>query len=315
MAASGSYDLTVTAADIIGAAMKNAGALASGESATADETTDCLLKLNFLVKQWQGANDFAPGLKVWSRKRAYVFLQKNQGSYNLGPSGDHATLSYVTTTLTAAASAGASTITVASITGTASTYNIGIELDSGSLQWTTINGAPSGSTITLTATLTGAAASGNRVFVYQTKLQQRPLDIVTAVLRDSDNQDTPLGFMDLAEFEAIGDKTADGDPTKLLYESQLTNGVMYLDSEPDDVTKVIRLVILSPIDDLDTSANDLVYPQVWFSPLEWGLTKVISPMFGKSWGQDKQDIFDMVLSIAQNADPETTTLCFEPGRE
>lgn len=313
MAASGSYDYTVTAEDIITAAMQDIGAVDPGESITTEERASCLRTLNFLVKQWQGQSDFAPGLKTWTRKRAYVFLQKGQSAYNLGPSGDHAALSYVTTTLTANAAQGASTITVAAITGMATTYAIGVQLNSGALQWTTINGAPSGSTVTLTATLTGAANSGNRVFVYQTKLQQRPLDVLTAVLRDSASQDTALDMMTFDEYEALGDKTADGDPSAVLYEAQLTNGALTLDQEPDDVTKVVRLVFLSPVDDLDSSTNDLVYPQVWFAALEWGLAKRIAPSFQKPWGQDKQDIYQEALAIARNADPETSNLCFEPG--
>jgi hypothetical protein len=44
------------------------------------------------------------------------------------------------------------------VTGVATTYNIGVQLDDGTFQWTTVNGAPSGSTVTLTAVLTDSAA-------------------------------------------------------------------------------------------------------------------------------------------------------------
>lgn len=71
------------------------------------------------------------------------------------------------TTLTANASGGATTITVASITNFTDGEKIAIELDSGAQHQTTINGAPSGSTITLLAALPGSgvvATSGNDVF-------------------------------------------------------------------------------------------------------------------------------------------------------
>ena len=69
------------------------------------------------------------------------------------------------TTLTAAASAGATTITVASITGFADGESIGVKLDSGKQHKTTVSGSPSGSTITLADAIpTGeAAAIGNKV--------------------------------------------------------------------------------------------------------------------------------------------------------
>ena len=70
------------------------------------------------------------------------------------------------TTLTANGSGGATTLTVNSITGLASGDVIGVKLDTGLYHFTTINGAPSGSTVTLTAALPGSgvvATSGNAV--------------------------------------------------------------------------------------------------------------------------------------------------------
>jgi hypothetical protein len=75
------------------------------------------------------------------------------------------------TTVSVAASSGASTIDVASITGISNGDIIAIELDTvlisagSERQWfhTTVNGAPAGSTITLTATLPADVAIGRRV--------------------------------------------------------------------------------------------------------------------------------------------------------
>ena len=55
--------------------------------------------------------------------------------------------------------------------------NIGIELDDGTIQWTTINGAPAGSTVTLTDALTDDVASGNAVYVYTAKTN-RPMKLL-----------------------------------------------------------------------------------------------------------------------------------------
>jgi hypothetical protein len=69
------------------------------------------------------------------------------------------------TTLGGAEAAAQTDLTVAAITGVASGDIIGILLDDGTTHWTTVNGAPSGSTITITAALPSDAASGNRVVV------------------------------------------------------------------------------------------------------------------------------------------------------
>jgi len=70
------------------------------------------------------------------------------------------------TTLAADGEGTDSTIEVASITNIASGDVIGVKLDTGKYHFTTVNGAPSGTTVTLTAALPGAgvvATSGNAV--------------------------------------------------------------------------------------------------------------------------------------------------------
>jgi hypothetical protein len=58
---------------------------------------------------------------------------------------------------------------VDSITGVASGDIIGVALDTGLWHWTTVNGAPSGSTIVLTAGLPSAAGDNNIVHVTRWK--------------------------------------------------------------------------------------------------------------------------------------------------
>src|SRR5262252_6133202 len=89
MTTSGTFVFTVNAADIVREMMLNIGAIGESETPTAQEYNDCLRKLNMLVKQWMGKQDFAPGLKMWTRQRADLFLGYSQYQYRLGPTGDH----------------------------------------------------------------------------------------------------------------------------------------------------------------------------------------------------------------------------------
>lgn len=315
MAFSGSYDYGATATQICTAALEDVGAIGEGATPSAAQITTALRTLNWMVKQWSGEPDFAPGLKSWTRKRAYLFFQANQSSYSLGPSGDHATLTYVRTTLAAAASAGASTIDVSSATGIATTYAIAVELDSGSLDWTTVNGAPSGTTVTLTATLDSAAAAGNSVYCYATKLQARPIMIETAMLRYSDGTDRELYSMDVSEYEGLVDKAGDGEPSGWYYEPTLVNGTLYLDTEPDDMDTVLRIVYQAPPDDLDAEANDLYYPQHWFAALEYGLAKRLSVKYPGVWNPVSESVYMEALTTARNLNPQTVRMFFEPERD
>lgn len=292
----------------------DAGILGEGDTPSADQISVSARKLNGIVKQWMGRSDFAPGLKVWSRSRATVFLQKNQGSYSLGPSGDHATTSYTRTTLTAAAAASATSLTVASITDISASDYIGIELDDGTLHWDTVNGSPSGSTVTITTGLAYAAASGRYVYAYTTKIT-RPIEILTASLRDSDLNDTPLEIMSLYDYEAIGDKTADGTPSAVFYEYGLTNGTLFTDVEPDDVTSQIRIVYLRPLEDFDASTDEPDYPQGWYRALQAQLTIDLCVAYSRPVSEELKLLRDEALMMAQSQFAETTDIYFQPGVE
>lgn len=314
MASSGSVDFSVSRDDIIQDAAENLGIVEEGGTPTAAQVTVLARKLNMIVKQWQGNADFARGLKVWSRKRAYIFLQKGQGSYSLGPSGDHATSSYVTTTLTANSAISDTSIEVSSISGISASDYVGVEMDDGSIHWSTVSGAPSGVTVTLATGVSVAASTGNRLFAYTTKMR-RPLSIVTAVLRDSSGTDSPMTPFLLENYEALPSKTADGAPARYMYEAQLTNGVIYLDVEPSDVTNVIRVVYISPIEDFDAASDTPDYPQSWFRALCAQLTMDGCLWVGKEVTQGMKLARDEAVAIAKNEFPETTDIYFEPGAE
>lgn len=313
MSTSGTVTYSVNEADIIKDALIEIGHLDPTETPSADDITTARRKLNLVVKQWTAQLDFAPGLKMWTRRTGYMFLQQDQTKYSLGPSGDHATDSYVGTTLSANASLGASTVTVASVTGIATTYFIGVQLNDGSIQWTTVNGAPSGSTVTLTATLTGAASSGNAVFCYQTKMR-RPFKLLSGSIRDEDAQDSPIDVeMTLAEYESIGSKAAEGTPARLYFEAQRTNAVVYLECAPEDCSKVLRLPYQSYVEDFSAQANDADFPIEWARPLVLQLANDCCRPFGRRVPQDLRADLTEALAMARKAYPEVIVASYESG--
>lgn len=102
------------------------------------------------------------------RRPLYQAAAPTQGAGKLGqlvagPSGIFRVTARVDTTLSAGAASSAGSVTVTSATGIASGDVIGVLLDTGLTHWTTVNGAPAGNVVTLTAVLPGAAASGRAV--------------------------------------------------------------------------------------------------------------------------------------------------------
>lgn len=314
MGTSGSYDYSVTATDVITEAMEFIQVLGQGDTIDSADQTSVLRTLNMMVKQWSGNFDFAPGLKSFQRKIGYLILQSGQSSYTLGPSGDNATLTYLSTTMRIAGVSTDTTLQVTSTTGMTAADKIGIELDSGAIYWTTIASVTDGDTLVISAGLTGGAAIGNRIFTYTTKLM-RPLYVESCISRDTDGIDTPLNLMTQDYYDRIANKTADGTPIYYRYNDTLTNGTLLLDVEPSDVTNVLRLSFFAPAEDYDAVGNDIAYPQQWFLPLSIGLAKLIAPKFGQAWTDAHENIYRDALAIAKTAYAETTDIYFQPELE
>ena len=282
MASSGSVDFTINRDQILEGAYQVIGVLAQGQTMTAQHISDGSLWLNMVVKQWQGMADFAPGLKVWSRKRGYMFLQYHQHEYSLGPSGDHATSTYYQTTISSAEAAGQTTISVTSTTSMTAADKIGIVMNSGGIHWSTISSTGAGPVVVIADALAGAAAAGNVVFWYTTKMR-RPIQILTAELRyvnGSVTQDTPIDMLSLDQYESIAVKNTQGTPTAVFYEAQLTNGVLYTNAEPVQYDRVIRFVFLSNIEDFDSATDTPDYPQEYLLALVMETAKYLAPVYG-----------------------------------
>lgn len=272
MAKSGSYDFSLNRDGIIRKAMTQLQLVKPNSNPPSDWVTDAAETLNVMIKVWQ-----AEGIGLWLNKKFTLFLQYEQQSYDLGPTGDHATLSYNYTTLSSAAASAASTIVVSSATGITDTYAIGVELDSGTMQWTTVNGAPSSTTVTLTAALTGAAASGNTVYVYETIIQ-RPLEVwEPRTLESSSDDETNINIVSREEYMAMTDKDNTGRPNMAYYDPQLTDGKLYVWPAPDTVDTVLVATAKYPIQDFDAAANDADFPVEWTEALVWNLAMRIAP--------------------------------------
>lgn len=312
MTTSGTVDFTVNRNEIIESALQQIGEVAVGQTMTAEQVATGSRWLNLIVKQWQGQADFAPGLKEWSRKRGYIFLQKQEHEYALGSTGWHATNSYTRTTLNAAEANGQTVLSVTSTTGMTAADNIGIVLDTGYIHWTTIVSTGAGPTVTVTDALTSGASSGNTVFFYTTKIT-RPISIKQASILDIDGREAPLEKLTFDGYEMIPQKGADGTPVGFYYEGQLGNGVFYTDTDPTDVTDVIRIVYLSNIQNFDSATDTPDYPQEYNLALVMELARYLAPVYGRQMTPDMVALRNDAVAAAKSVYAEESSLYFAPG--
>ena len=276
MATSGSYDFSLTGTEIITEALELLGVVGVGNPMSSEDQATCLRTLEMMIKAWQ-----AEGIAMWTTREASLFFSYREASYSIGPTGDHcSTAGYKTEVATAAAS-GVSTITVDSDDDITDGDYIGIELDDGTVQWTTVNGTPSSDVVTLTASLTDTVAINNHVYNYTSKIQ-RPLEIIEVRRISSSETDVPLEIISRDEYMRLSDKDSYGAVNQVYYDPLLTNGKMYVWPTPNDVKEYLKFSCRIPIEDFDSASNDPDFPKEWLMALSWNLAVYVAPKFGKS---------------------------------
>ena len=276
MATSGSTNWTLTRDDIIKRALRIIGHLDPNETPESHDVNTSAEALNALLKSW---NNTILGHQLFTQKHATLFMALSQHSYDLGPSGDHASASHVESAIQSAVTSGGKQITIRAADAPTAAQNIGIYLNDGVLQWTTVGTASSSGTLSLAVSLSASTSASAPVFIYTDKME-RPVDIVFAYLRDSLGQDKKLLTMERGEYFRRYDKDRDGEPQRYYYEPTLTNGKFYIDWEEDDTRETIRLVYRRPFEDFDATTDNADLPQEWLKALIWNLASEIGPEFG-----------------------------------
>jgi hypothetical protein len=270
MTTSGTTTLSRNRDQIIASALRKINAFEQGEtpdSAAVNEASDAL---NAMVKHWQ-----ASGIEIWTTEEAILFPVAEQYRYTIGGSStDRIGANPSQTTLSSDAAAAASAVVLTSVDGVSDTYTIGIELDDGTIQWTTVNGAPAGTTVTLTAPLTGAASSGNFVVVYEEALA-RLIKVIDGRRYNLASQiEVPLAEMDRLEYMDMPNKTSTGAVNSFFYDRRggpVNSGLLYLWPSPADTTEAIKLTVARPVEIFQAAGNTPDFPEEWIRAAEWGL--------------------------------------------
>ena len=311
MATSGSYDFNLDRDGLIGEAYRYVGATAIGETPTTDELTDGGRTLNLMLKGWQ-----TEGIHLWLNQKVTLYPSYGTKVFSLGSTGGNATPSSgaVKTELAVAGVVTDSTIDVDSITGMTTGDYIGIELDDNTVQWTTINGAPSGVTVTLTTALTGVAAIDNHVYTYTNKIQ-RPLEIIEARRVAASGNQTPLLQYSREEYMGLSNKSSVGTMTQFYYDPQLDNGLFHIWPTNGDVQDTIEMTIKKPIMDFDASTDDGEFPVEWTDAIVMNLAIRVSIKMGLPVDKDLKELASMTKFMASTNDREPTSTYFQPNHE
>jgi hypothetical protein len=272
MARSGQTDFTVTANTIVTRAIAICSERSSEIPLDNNEITDGLVVLNMYVKFLM-----SEGLHLWTREEGVLFLREGVNEYTVGPNGDQATTlaDFVNTDITTAAVSTATTLVVTSTTGMTALDNIGIELDDGTRQWTTIVSVDSPTGLTITAALTDDVAIGKTVFTY-TSIIERPVKVEAARRAStSGTTEVELDKWSRQEYMAQTDKTSQGTPVTFFYSPQLDDGKFYVWQTANNVNQYLKFTYQRTIENFDTSANNPDFPIEWALPLTWNVAAML----------------------------------------
>lgn len=277
MVTSNSYNWNPSFIFIATSAYRKLGVINENETPTAGMYQDAFYCLNGLVKEWM-----ATGIHVWTEEEGILFLNPGQVRYAIGGVTDDNTsdaYTYVLGTLNANAAQGATSLTVESIEGILRYDNIGIILDDGSTQWTTVSHTPTGTTVRLTDPLTDTADSGNNIFVYTTKLL-RPLKISSCrLLLYNGLTETPMNMFSRKEYMDLPNKNNQGTPTAFFYIPKLDHGELYIWPSPQNSTYGVRYSWYKPLMDFTDPDDTADFPQEWINALTWNLALELAPDF------------------------------------
>lgn len=264
--------------DIITRALKDIGALASGETPTPEEAQDALDMMNDMLDQWSNED-----MMVYNTTEIIFPVVNGQTQYTIGPSGDigsnfTGSISGDILTITAVNS-GAVTLNQ-TITGTgvlANTQIISFLTGAGGV----IN-APGTYKLNRTQTVASTTITG---------YYQKPLTINSAFVRVNTTQDGqpianggldyPVAVIGLDQYELIGLKTLNGPwPKALYYNPGDVLGNLFVWPNPaQGEMHIFTQTIFTRFED---AYENLAIPQGYSMALRWCLAERLLPMFGKT---------------------------------
>jgi hypothetical protein len=268
--------------DVISRALKDIGALESGETPTPDAALDAFDMMNDMIDQWSNEN-----MMVFNVTEIICPVISGQTQYTIGP--NPSTLNFIGASFTGSISGNILTVTA---------------IASGAIaQGQTLSGTGITAGTKITQFLTGAGGNINEVGTYQlninqtaastsiTAYYQKPLNIDSAFVRvntTSNGQpitggglDYPISVLALQDYEMIGLKTLNGPwPKAIYFNPGSDSGNLFV--WPNPAQGELHLFANTLFSRYESMYEDLFLPQGYSMALRWCLAERLMPMYGKA---------------------------------
>jgi hypothetical protein len=287
MTSSNSYNFSVTRDNLITDALLYIGAIAESETPTSAAVSEAARLLNMIVKLRA-----ADGMPLWALKRATILPETGVSSMN---TTGHIVSSYVNTTISVDEASAQTVLSVTSSTGMTAGDQVGIEMDDGTMHWTTIVSVDSSTQITVTTAIDDEAGSGNQVFSYTASTARiaRPLRVLDANMLNVDSDSSwEITTEERSDYFNLGNRTTEGTPNRIYYDATLGDattdptssstwyGTFYIYPRFDGGDHVIEFTYQRPFQDFDAAGDHPDFPQEFYLPIMLELAALSGAKYG-----------------------------------
>jgi len=256
----------------------------------------------------------AQGLHLTSYKVGYLFLQPNQYKYVI--EDEHSTNEYWSRQIATAAVATDTVIEISESDDLEVDDTIGITLDDGSIQWTTVTAIDTVTpTVTIADALTGDAGEDNYIFNYRVALRQ--ISRIHQILRrDNYVNDVPLNMISQQEWDTLNNKQTTGQPNQMYYQRATPKGILKMWPAPQNSTSIVWFWYEAKLGQMKDPTDILDMDQFYLPAFQYLVALRACDTFGASDAM-KASIkmtYDELLVDALNYDDEGTPIKISPNR-
>lgn len=241
----------------------------------------------------------AQGLHLSSYKVGYLFLQPNQYKYVI--EDEHATNEYWDRQLSDDYTTGDTVLDISDDDDLEVDDTIGITLDDGSIQWTTVSSIDTGTpSVTIADALTGDASEDNYIFNYRTALRQISR-IQQMWRRDNYVNDVPISMISQQEYDVLPFKTTSpGLPSQAYYYRGIPKGTLYLWTIPVNSTYIIGFWYESKLGQMKNPTDVMDLDQFYYPAFTYLIALRMCDTFSVS-AQMKQSIKETAAELMMQA--------------
>ena len=130
--------------------------------------------------------------------------------------------------------------------------------------------------------------------------------------------DVPMNRVSRENYWRLGDKDTEGTPTQFYFDTQLNLNNFYIWPSADAsfaTDNTIEILYQKPFDDMDSSTDNLAFPQTWELAVVYGLAHLLSVEYGRpnSDARSLKEVAEFEKRKVMDWDTEHTSIFFTPA--